>query len=935
MEENTLPAAFEVKVIGTGHESPRAEHVDWLLSFKTGSDTTQIEPLALQRVAKSYYVGVGVSVRGRSVPDAIVLSHCSRLLVIRFKSIYTKRTASKEMMADVTRFLVDLSKQTISTGSLHGDKDEGKTLHPMLAHVSTEGIAKTAPSYRVVLVCFQGAMLSLLLYRTLQMRFSVIDLSSRWSTTEMSDFQIIETHLGPSVAKQLGRLTFDRLHLQDAALDSKRALRGFLATIRLTISAHCVAMHLCSKEAISSKGSCSELEPFAEYQSNSKSRIVSTKGITVELVDHLSMCAQVHSALHLMGTKKRTANLAMDASGSCIAYTPLEGRSICVTNTDYRTKLSTGSRQGLTLSTLNGRAIRAKTTGCQGRTTTMEIVGNVTNGMSDLQISSVEVKGREDRTSDFTSMMRHWTDLLRVVEVGRDEKCGEILPIQMAKSLSDLCGALLFNCRTSLPSTNLHKFSERGLSNIFGTSASLTAITSDTLNDSQRAAVEAVFAPLPTHDWRQCKHDPRIHLIHGPPGTGKTRVIATICKRFDLMLGSTARSEAIYVACQSNTAVKNVGEALERIGVDFKIFVSPNFFIDWHEDLYETIQGRVLVTDRLETAPLAFREQLGKSNVILMTVAGLSATRYSSTVPLFTSKKMRMLLVDEASQIHLSAYPHVLRRFEKSLSKIVFFGDDKQLAPFGSDDIAQAGQSVFELEHLREQAHFLDTSYRLPHGLCRFISHEVYRGTLRPAETVSCRSLQESVVFVDVERGRHVKGGTTPSLVNKYEAETVVRLVRYLRARKVQFRVLTAYDAQRNEIETRLRKEELSGSGNVVFNIDAFQGQETDIVIASLVRDGTGICQTSSDLNNSQRKQGTVGFLNNQRRTNVLLTRCKRLLIVVSSKRFVTGAANETLIGKLESKARSTTSAGQDIWMSEDDVTNGRFGRLKELLKMQ
>ncbi|KAI0343424.1 hypothetical protein BDW22DRAFT_1328285, partial [Trametopsis cervina] len=91
--------------------------------------------------------------------------------------------------------------------------------------------------------------------------------------------------------------------------------------------------------------------------------------------------------------------------------------------------------------------------------------------------------------------------------------------------------------------------------------------------------------------------------------------------------------------------------------------------------------------------------------------------------------------------------------------------------------------------------------------------------------------------------------------------------------------VITPYDAQRAEIVKALEAADLPS--DQVYNVDSFQGHEADFVIVSPTR------------------TARPGFLSVQSRTNVMLTRCKKGMVLVTNKFFVTHHADRTLLGKL------------------------------------
>ncbi|KIJ32688.1 hypothetical protein M422DRAFT_126185, partial [Sphaerobolus stellatus SS14] len=154
---------------------------------------------------------------------------------------------------------------------------------------------------------------------------------------------------------------------------------------------------------------------------------------------------------------------------------------------------------------------------------------------------------------------------------------------------------------------------------------------------------------------------------------------------------------------------------------------------------------------------------------------------------------------------------------------------------------------------------------RMPTPIGEFISQHIYEGRLQsehPIEANTC------LAFVQAD-GEEAKAGTSrivsdhfslrslyiylPFLKNMKEVQTVIHLVRHY-YRDSEFVVITPYIAQRG----------LPWKGRV-FNVDSFQA---NIVSISTV------------------KTASSGFLKNSSRVNVMLTRCKMGMIIVSNSSF-------------------------------------------------
>ncbi|KAK1236205.1 hypothetical protein PQX77_000549, partial [Marasmius sp. AFHP31] len=385
-----------------------------------------------------------------------------------------------------------------------------------------------------------------------------------------------------------------------------------------------------------------------------------------------------------------------------------------------------------------------------------------------------------------------------------------------------------------------------------------------------------------------------LHSIHldacWPPGSGKTSVIA---KYVTTVID--AGGGGIWLVAKSNVAVKNIAEKLVKEKfLQWRLLVSKDFQVGWHEHLYQQIHNKVIRSDQFRS--LNFRE-LADCKVISCTLSMLSAEllrNFTRDVPI------QRLVVDEASQIEIGDYFHALEVAKGTLRKMCLIGDDKQLPPYGQEDLKNL-RSIFELEHLRGRIDLLDTQYRMPPQIGQFISDHVYDGELKsnPNHPITDKVL--ACRLVDAH-GKEESDGS--SFKNTSEATVILTIAQHLQAANKSFRIITPYDGQRNYIEQEMKKADMAWQ-NTCFNVDSFQGNEEDFIIISLVRS----CST--------------GFLSNKRRTNVMLSRCKKGMIVVASQGFLMGKGSQSLVGDLMKNLEERLKS--KAWLTKEEIESGRL----------
>jgi len=153
---------------------------------------------------------------------------------------------------------------------------------------------------------------------------------------------------------------------------------------------------------------------------------------------------------------------------------------------------------------------------------------------------------------------------------------------------------------------------------------------------------------------------------------------------------------------------------------------------------------------------------------------------------------------------------------------------------------------------------------------------------------------------VDVTPSYQQRGEDGKSWINVREAKTIITICKKYKQERKQYRIITPYDGQRSLIEQMLRQERMEWEDRC-FNVDSFQGNEADNIIISLVR------------------SWGLGFLTNERRMNVMLSRCKQSMLICSSKKYLSiPDVRDTLVGDLASRCEAVNA--EVSWVSMQDI---------------
>ncbi|HSS02320.1 MAG TPA: AAA domain-containing protein [Kofleriaceae bacterium] len=451
----------------------------------------------------------------------------------------------------------------------------------------------------------------------------------------------------------------------------------------------------------------------------------------------------------------------------------------------------------------------------------------------------------------------------------------------------------------------------------------------DALDDRQRAAVDAA---LRAGD---------IALIHGPPGTGKTRTLVEVIRQ------RVARGERVLCAAPSNTAVDNLGHrmtlaetALRAVRLGHPARVSPALAAltldaqvdadgatglarEWRDrarQLRKTAMGkrgaeakqrwaeaRALDRDAAREIANAERAIVERADVVLATCAGcdhyLLGQGHESTM-------FDCVVIDEATQ---AADPMLLIALSRA-RVAVLAGDPQQLGPVvtgGPDAEATLGSTIFErlarsIEPAQAEgagAVMLEQQHRMHAQIMAFPSRTMYQERLRAAPAVAAHTLEELAVAPDPLRARPLWLVDTAGK-DWSEQRTLGRLrdfpdyepgTSYTNIPVIRFDPSTFNPANAERVAAEARR--LLSRGlppTEIAIIAAYSAQARRLRELLRAERTSGLEIGTVDGFQGREKEavivdlvrsnehGEIGFLADTRRMNVALTRARRFLLVVA-----------------------------------------------------
>lgn len=425
-----------------------------------------------------------------------------------------------------------------------------------------------------------------------------------------------------------------------------------------------------------------------------------------------------------------------------------------------------------------------------------------------------------------------------------------------------------------------------------------------TLNESQQEAFRKV---VETDD---------VAFVHGPPGTGKTTTLV------QAIVATVKKEKQVLVCAPSNAAVDLLVDKLSEQGMNVLRIGHPARVTE--QSLSKTMDSRIAAhsnyaelrdlrkrMEQMKSTALKYKRQYGYHeraqrklmlqeakllkndadmlefyiiNDLLQNSDVICSTLVGSSHPTLRGKRFKTVFIDEAGQaLEPASWIPILRS-----ERVIFAGDHLQLPPtIKSAEAAKRGlaETLFEkgIRKHPQKSSMLQVQYRMHEDIMKFSSRYFYKNELIAHESVRTALLrpnQPPVEFIDTAGGGYAEAQDpeTLSRFNEEEAQLLIRRVETLieevgpeewLQQHITMAIITPYRAQVDYLHKLAEASSILEPLHALISIntvDAFQGQERDVIAISFVR---------------SNEKGEVGFLGDIRRTNVAMTRARKKLIMI------------------------------------------------------
>ena len=386
-------------------------------------------------------------------------------------------------------------------------------------------------------------------------------------------------------------------------------------------------------------------------------------------------------------------------------------------------------------------------------------------------------------------------------------------------------------------------------------------------------------------------------MIKGPPGTGKTYLCSILIYH---LLKLKNIEEHILLCAPSNKASDNLAYYISKLGIKYLRILSKR-----REESGEKVENSI--NEIIKESDLGSEfERLKEKKEYNVDLNGKDYYRYKKIIRkkekeiisehelIITTVnnsfdrriydyEFPIVIIDECTQ---ALEPDCLLPLIHKARFVVLIGDDKQLGPIVfNPKAAQSGLniSLFErLWKLYNNNNFkitLTEQYRMHPKILEFPNELFYNNIIKSGinENEINQNLMENFPFPNKKIpllfyhfNSHEKITVNRSYKNEIEAEMIFKIVSKLIDLGMSVKdigIITPYNGQKALLRRYYESFEYLKEIQIE-SVDGFQGQEKDFIIVSTVRNNF---------------YGNIGFLENEKRLNVSLTRAKFGMIILGN----------------------------------------------------